>query len=135
MWSDLASAGLLGLAVPERHGGEGLGLAEVAMLLRETAARAVHLPVWETLCCGALTLAAHGTEDQQRALLPGVVTGEVVLTPALREVGRPISAWPATTYADGRVSGRKIGVTYADRATKLLVTAMQGDDRWWSSPT
>ena len=29
-WSALADAGLLSLAVPEAHGGEGLGLAEVA---------------------------------------------------------------------------------------------------------
>ena len=42
------------------------------MLLRETGARAVHLPVWETLCCGALTLAAHGTDEQRADLLPGV---------------------------------------------------------------
>ena len=29
-WAELAEAGLLGLAVPEAYGGEGLGLAEVA---------------------------------------------------------------------------------------------------------
>ena len=53
-WAELAEAGLLGLAVPEAYGGEGLGLPEVGVLLRETGARAKHLPVWETLCCGAL---------------------------------------------------------------------------------
>ena len=41
------------------------------MLLRETGTRAEHLPVWETLCCGALALAAAGTDEQQQALLPG----------------------------------------------------------------
>ena len=35
-WSTLADAGLLGLVVPEAHGGEGLGLDAVAVLLRET---------------------------------------------------------------------------------------------------
>jgi alkylation response protein AidB-like acyl-CoA dehydrogenase len=121
-WPALAAAGMLGLPVPEAYGGEGLGLAEVGVLLRETAARAVHLPVWETLCCGVLTLAVHGTEEQQAALLPGVVTGEVVLTPALREVGTGITATPATSYADGAVTGRKIGVSYAEDASRLLVT-------------
>ncbi len=85
-WAALASAGLLALAVPEEYGGEGLGLDEVGVLLRETGARAVDLPVWETLCCGALTLAATGTEEQRRTWLPGVATGETLLTPALREV-------------------------------------------------
>ena len=64
------------------------------MLLRETGARAVHLPVWETLCCGALTLAAAGTDEQQQALLPGVATGELLLTPGAAR-GRPaITARP-----------------------------------------
>ena len=39
-WAELAEAGLLGLAVPEAYGGEGLGLPEVGVLLRETGARA-----------------------------------------------------------------------------------------------
>lgn len=126
-WPALAAAGMLGLPVPEAHGGEGLGLAEVGVLLRETAARAVHLPVWETLCCGALTLAAHGSEEQQAALLPGVATGEVVLTPALREVGAGMTPTPATSYAEGRVSGRKVGVSYAEDAARLLVTVTTPD--------
>jgi alkylation response protein AidB-like acyl-CoA dehydrogenase len=126
-WSALADAGLLALAVPESHGGEGLGLDAVAVLLRETGARALQLPVLETLCCGVLTLAAHGSEEQQQALLPGVAAGDVVLAPALREVGRPLSAVPETTYADGKVTGRKIGVCYAEGATRLLVTASRDD--------
>ena len=67
-WAELAEAGLLGLAVPQAYGGEGLGLPEVSVLLRETGTRATHLPVWETLCCGALVLAAAGTDEQQQAL-------------------------------------------------------------------
>ncbi|MDO9457815.1 acyl-CoA dehydrogenase [Nocardioides sp.] len=135
-WAALADAGLLSLAVPEPHGGEGLGLAEVGVLLRETGARVAHLPVWETLCCGVLTLAAAGTDEQQAALLPGVASGDVVLTPALREVGRGITDRPGATYAaardgsgDGRgtVTGRKIGVSYAASATRLLVTARDGE--------
>ena len=121
-WPALAAAGVLGLPVPTAYGGEGLGLPEVGVLLRETAARAVHLPVWETLCCGVLTLAAHGSEQQQAELLPGVATGEIVLSPALREVGAGITATPSTTYSDGTVSGRKIGVSYAEDAARLLVT-------------
>ena len=130
-WSALASAGLLALAVPEEHGGEGLGLPEVAVLLRETGARAVHLPVWETLCCGALTLAAHGTDAQRADLLPGVAAGETLLSPALREVGAGIPTRPGTTVTEATggltVTGRKIGVTYAEEAARLLVTATRDD--------
>lgn len=131
-WAALAANGLTALPVPTEHGGEGLGLAEVAVLLRETGTRARHLPVWETLCCGALVLAAHGSEEQQRALLPAVAAGDLLLTPALREVGAGLGAAavaaPSTTYADGSVSGRKVGVTYADAAGRLLVTATRGGE-------
>jgi alkylation response protein AidB-like acyl-CoA dehydrogenase len=126
-WSVLADAGLLGLVVPEAHGGEGLGLDAVAVLLRGTGERAVLLPVLETLCCGVLTLAAHGSDEQQSAILPGVVTGDVLLAPAIREVGRSLDAAPETTYTGGKVSGRKIDVAYADGAARLLVTATEGD--------
>ena len=126
-WAALASAGLLSLPVPEEHGGEGLGLGEVAVLLREVGSRARELPVWETLCCGTLTLATAGSPEQQRRLLPGVATGEVLLTPAVREVGSGIPENPATTLSDGRLTGRKVGVTYAEDAAALLVPAHDGE--------
>jgi 3-oxo-4-pregnene-20-carboxyl-CoA dehydrogenase beta subunit len=126
-WAALAQAGLLGLGVPEEHGGDGLGLLEVGVLLREAGSRARHLPLWETLVCGGLVLTAHGTDAQRKELLPGIASGEVLLSPALREVGRGIGQPPTTTYAEGRVSGRKIAVTYAADATRLLVTALDGD--------
>ena len=127
-WSALAGAGLLSLAVPEAHGGEALGLGEIAVLLRETGARASHLPVWETLCCGALTLAAAGSDEQQARLLPGIGAGDVIVTPAVREVGAGIPERPSATFEDGRVTGWKVGVTHAEGATALLVPAMAGDD-------
>lgn len=128
-WSDLGAAGLLGLAVPREHGGDGLGADQVAVLLRETGQRAAHLPVWETLWCGVLALTTSGSPDQQSALLPDVATGETLLTPAVREAALPLAAPPTTTYADGRISGRKVGVTLADRSRRLLVTAVEAGTR------
>lgn len=121
-WSAWADAGLTALPVPEDQGGEGLALPAVAVLLRETGRAGVRVPAWETLCCGALTLAAHGTDAQRAALLPGVAAGETVLTPALHD-----PHGTTTTFAGGTVSGRKTGVTYAEEAARLLVTARDGD--------
>ncbi|MFC7501662.1 acyl-CoA dehydrogenase [Nocardioides sp. GCM10030258] len=117
-WAAWAAAGLTSLPVPEEYGGEGLGLSEVAVLLREAGHAAVQVPAWETLCCGALTLASYGTEAQRKEFLPGVVAGDVVLTPALRG---------SVTYADGTVNGRALSVTYAWNAARLLVIAREGD--------
>lgn len=117
-WAAWAAAGLTSLPVPEEYGGEGLGLSEVAVLLREAGHAAVQVPAWETLCCGALTLASYGTEGQRKEFLPGVVAGDVILTPALRGT---------VTYADGTVNGRALSVTYAWNAARLLVIAREGD--------
>ncbi|GGU40151.1 acyl-CoA dehydrogenase [Nocardioides albus] len=124
-WSAWASAGLTALPVPEAYGGEGFGLGEIAVLLREAGRQAVRVPVWETLAVGALTLAGHGTSEQQRTVLPGVASGQTVLTPAWLERGRP--EVPTTTFRDGTVSGRKTAVTYAADASLLLVTATAGE--------
>ncbi len=128
-WSELASAGLLALPVPAAYDGEGLGLPDVAVLLQEIGSRAAHLPVWETLCCGVLTLVAAGTEEQRASWLPRVAAGDAVLSPALREPGVSLTGTPTTRLESGGLTGRKIAVTYADRADRLLVTALDGDRR------
>ena len=117
-WAAWAAAGLTALPVPEEYGGEGLGLSEVAVLLREAGRRAVQVPAWETLCCGALTLASYGTDAQRKDLLPGIATGELVVSPALRG---------SAGYDAGRVSGRKLAVTHAETAHRLLVVATEGE--------
>ncbi len=121
-WTAWAAAGLTALPVPEEYGGEGLGLDAVAVLVREAARAGARTPVWETLCVGALTLAAHGTTEQRAALLPGIAAGDVLVTPAVHDPRTEAVA----SYADGRVTGRKVRVTYADAATRLLVTARDG---------
>ena len=111
-WAGLAAAGLLSLPVPEEYGGEGLGLAEVAVLLREVGRRAGQLPVWETLCCGALDPGrGRRSDEQQQRLLPG--RRERRRAPHARRARgrRRDPGAPATTLADGRLTGRKIGVT------------------------
>lgn len=136
-WKALAGAGLLGVAVPEAEGGEGLGLPEVAVLLHEVGRRATALPVWETLACGVLTIAACGTEQQRADLLPDVVSGECVLTAALLETGTGMPARPTTTLRDegGRLllSGRKVGVSYATESRRILlpvtVSGVEGAER------
>ena len=93
-WRALQEAGLLALAAPKEHGGEGLGLAEVAVLLHEVGRRAVELPVWETLACGLLPLVRSGSEALQADLVPKVLAGELLLAPALGEPGAALPTNP-----------------------------------------
>ena len=124
-WQACADAGLLGLAAPEEHGGEGLGLGEIGVLLHEVGARALDLPVWETLACGLMTLVRAGSPEQQARFVPDIVSGKLQLVPAYAEPGRALLDSPRATLVDGVVTGHKTGVTDLDGAL-LLVTTTAG---------
>ena len=130
-WAACAEAGLLGLAAPSDHGGEGLGLAELGVLVREVGSRASDLPFRETLVCGLLTLARSGTPDQLETFVPQIVAGQLLVAPALNEPGLALPERPATRLEDDRLTGRKIAVPtfdlLPDLTTLLLVSASDGD--------
>jgi len=124
-WRALVDGGLLGLALPEQWGGDGLGLCEVGVVLTEVGRRAVPAPVLATLALGALPLARHGTQQQQEAFLPRVVKEGLVLTAALHEPSEPLPVRPRTIARRVGdhfvVTGTKVNVPYADRADRVLV--------------
>jgi alkylation response protein AidB-like acyl-CoA dehydrogenase len=121
-WQACADAGLLGLAAPEEHGGEGLGLGELGVLLHETGTRAVDLPVWDTLVCGLLTLVRAGTPEQQARFVPDLVAGKLHLAAALCEPGAALLDAPRTTLVDGHVTGHKIAVSDLEGGLLLVTT-------------
>jgi 3-oxocholest-4-en-26-oyl-CoA dehydrogenase beta subunit len=130
LWRALADAGLLAIAVPEEHGGSGLGLAEVCLLLEQQGRRVAPVPLWPTLVLGALAIAEFGSPEQQQSWLPGVATGEVVLTAALAEPGANDALRPqmtATRNGDTwRLDGEKPSVPAAHVADRVLVPASTG---------
>jgi 3-oxocholest-4-en-26-oyl-CoA dehydrogenase beta subunit len=96
LWSAMADAGLLGLAVPAEHGGAGLGVLELCLVLEEVGRRTAPVPALAALAFGGLPVARWGTAEQRAALLPGLVAGTTVLAAALVEpLGDP--ARPTTT--------------------------------------
>jgi alkylation response protein AidB-like acyl-CoA dehydrogenase len=125
LWKELGQAGLLGLAVPERLGGGGLGVMDTAVLLTEIGGRAAPVPALATLMMGVLPLTRWADDGLQSQYLAGVAAGDIVLTAAVREPSEPMPAKPATTASDrdGSVSGVKIGVPYAAAANWILVPA------------
>jgi alkylation response protein AidB-like acyl-CoA dehydrogenase len=81
-WKELASANLLGVAVPEQYGGLGYGIFEIGLILEEQGRAAVHLPILPTLVT-ALAIDRCGSDALKAQWLPGVAAGDVVLTAAL----------------------------------------------------
>jgi 3-oxo-4-pregnene-20-carboxyl-CoA dehydrogenase alpha subunit len=114
-WKALARAGLLDAST--------LGVLDVAVLLTETGRRAPSLKPLATLMTGALPVARWGSAGQKQALLPGVASGELLLTAALREPSHPQPAPPATAITAGKITGTKLGVPHAEQASLLLVPA------------
>ena len=132
-WAACAEAGLLGLAAPEAHGGEGLGLDAVGVLVREIGARAGDLPFRETL----MTRAAHSR--------PMRYAGAAVDVPpadhrrqAARRAGHqrarsgPSGARPRRVIENDRLTGRKVAVpAFANLPgvpSVLIVSALDGDN-------
>ena len=134
-WQACAEAGLLSLAASEAHGGEGLGLGALAVLVREAARGAKDLPLRETLVSGLLPLVAHGSAEQQEFLVPRITAGDLLIAPALSETGVALPEAPATTFDGEQVTGRKLAVPVYDtvldglhgRDTVLLVSVAGPD--------
>jgi alkylation response protein AidB-like acyl-CoA dehydrogenase len=123
-WKELGRAGMLALGVPEWLGGEGLGMAELSVLLTEVGRRAAPVPALATLALGVLPVARWGSRAQQADLLGA----GAILTAALHEPSEPMPARPGTVAtADLRLTGTKIGVPYAAQAYRILVPVSTAD--------
>ena len=120
-WDALVAGGVTALAVPERLGGDGLGLSEIATALTEIGRHGTIGPALATLGLGSVVLLDLASEAQQDRYLAGVAKG-AVLTAALNEPGAPLPDRPATTFANGRLNGTKVAVGYAEQAEWIVVT-------------
>ncbi len=128
-YAAVAGAGYLGVAIPERYGGSGLGVTEAALVMREVAASggamnaasAIHLSIF-----GVSPLVIHGSEEQKRRYLPQVVSGELHVAFAVTEpdAGNDITRIKTSARRDGDcyvINGRKVFTTKAKEARKMLL--------------
>ncbi|WP_067569075.1 acyl-CoA dehydrogenase family protein [Nocardia acidivorans] len=130
LWPIFSGSGLLAVPLPERFGGDEMGLLEVSAMLTELATDAVQIPALSTLAFGVLPLLAIGVPDAlAEKVFPAVAEG-AVLTAALHEAGSPFVVKPTTAaVADGdtvRITGNKVAVPYADTARWILVPTNAG---------
>ena len=127
LWQALAAADLLGLAVPEEQGGGGYGLMELCLLLEAQGNVVAPVPLWATLVLGALPIAHFGSAAQRERWLPGIVSGQVLLTAALNgSAASPTSSPAVSARADGDgfvLDGCEPAVPQAHVADRVLVPA------------
>lgn len=130
LWSKLAEANLLGIALPEDVGGSGYGIVELCLVLEQQGRRVAPVPLLPTLAMGALPIAELGTAEQRARWLPGVAEGEVILTAALAELASGTLGPGVTATPDGagwRLDGAAVSVPAAHLAAGVLTPARLPD--------
>lgn len=128
IWQQLASAGLLGIAIDEAYGGMGFDFFSLSLLLEEVGRSVAAIPAATSLAGAAAVIQAFGSQAQKQRLLPAVAAGNSILTVALSEAMSGSNITPLTTsaIAEGdayKVSGVKHYVPYAEQADAIVVSA------------
>lgn len=127
LWQQMIELGWTGIAIPEAYDGLAFGFQGLGLIFEETGFRLTASPLFSTLVLGASVIELSGSEDQKKALLPQIATGELTLALALEEGTHHAPTNIATTAAanaDGFVlNGSKTFVLDGHTADKLLVVA------------
>ncbi|MCU0921862.1 MAG: acyl-CoA dehydrogenase [Burkholderiaceae bacterium] len=126
-WSAFAELGFAGVAVPEAHGGTGLGAVEIGVLMEQIGRHLSALPFLSSGVVAARLLQLAGSPAQQAHWLPRIARGETIATLAVDDgpKHRPETiALRAQAHAGGwRLSGTKTFVPDGHVASLLLVAA------------
>ncbi len=130
----LGQAGLLSLPYPEEHGGGGQPYEVYLQVVEEIAS------AWAAVGVGvsvhsltAYAVHTFGSREQQEALLPDMLSGDLLGAYALSEplAGSDIAAMTTRAVPDGpgwRLRGRKAWISHAGHADYYTTFARTSDD-------
>ncbi len=131
-WKAVCDAGLCGAALPTEHGGSGLGMMELALIVESLAATGGGSTVGQLFMInpifGGVSISRFGSDRMRAELLPGIISGEINCCMALTEPDAGTNTLELKSFAaaDGngwRLNGRKIWITGVESASKMLVIA------------
>ena len=129
LWNALAEKGYLGVNLPERYGGGGLGMHALQMVGEEISAAgcSLLLIVVSPAIVGSI-IARHGTESQREEWLPGIAAGTTKVAFAITEPDAGTNSHNLSTAAtrDGglyRLRGTKTYISGVEDADAILVIA------------
>jgi alkylation response protein AidB-like acyl-CoA dehydrogenase len=129
LWQAMGAAGFLGVNLPERYGGGGAGIYELALILEEVSAEGAPLIMMVVSPAIAGTvISRYGTAEQRERWLRGIADGSSVVAFAITEPDAGSNSHKLTTIArrdgaDWIVNGRKTFVTGVPNADAVLVVA------------
>lgn len=114
-WKKATDIGWLGMAIPEKYGGSGSSLTDIAVVHEALGYGAVPGPFFSSGVFSTYMLLAVGDEQQRSEYLPRIASGESVFAMAITE---PDWAWGV----DGiQMTVERRGNSYGLNGTKLFV--------------
>jgi len=126
LWKAVAAQGWMGTAIPEEHGGLGLGRMELCVIAEELGRALAPIPFASTVYCLAEALLIAGSPAQKAALLPRIAAGELIGAVAASEGPGVVSAASVkASVSDGKLTGEKLPVTDGDVAGVAVVLAKE----------
>lgn len=132
LWSQLAELDLLGLVLPESHGGSGMTMLEGVIVYEELGRAIAPTPHFVSCVLSAGALVRAGSAEQQESWLRPIAAGSAILTPAWLEPDNSFGpkGVEVRAEADGdgfTITGTKLHVAFASSAQRLVVLARTGD--------
>ena len=132
LWARMAELGWVGLNMPEEHGGVGLDLETLLVVLEETGRTLFPSPLISTVIA-AKAIERFGSAEQQARWIPGLADGSKIGTFAFLERSDTMNPDGVETLAkpDGDdliLSGEKLFVTDAEDADLTVVVVRSGSD-------
>lgn len=131
----LGELGLLGIALPERHGGGGAPLQHALTVIEELAkeCRPAAFQVFESNTGPAQVVARLGSEEQRERFLPPIISGDATLAVAISEpdAGSAATDMKTKAVAEGDkvvVNGSKRWISNGGEADHYLVYARMNDE-------
>ncbi len=132
VFEHLGELGLMGVCVPESHGGAGADYVSYCLVLEELsrADAGVGTTLAVHIGAGTLPILAWGTEEQTQRLVPPLAQGHELAAFALTEAGSGSDAGAMRTRAEGdppRLTGTKQWITTGRQAHTVTVFAKDPD--------
>ena len=125
-WAIAREQGWTALAIPEEHGGLGLGLVELGIIAHQAGRSLSGAPFLSGGYGAASAILSHGDAAAKAEWLPKLAGGDAIGAIALAEGPQVLAT--GVTLSGGTLSGTKPGVVGGGAADVAIVLAQEGGE-------